>query len=69
MIPKLGNKELRPLSVGNPREKKKIIQKALTVLLEAIWEEKFSNNSYGFRPGKSLHQALFQLYRNGGPYQ
>lgn len=34
MIPKPGKKELRPLSVGNPRDK--IIQKALTVVLEAI---------------------------------
>lgn len=34
MIPKPGKKELRPLSVGNPRDK--IIHKALTVVLEAI---------------------------------
>lgn len=34
MIPKPGKKELRPLSLGNPRDK--IIQKALTVVLEAI---------------------------------
>jgi len=34
LIPKPGKKELRPLSVGNPRDK--IIQKALTVVLEAI---------------------------------
>lgn len=67
LIPKPGKTELRPLSVGNPREK--IIQKALTVLLEEIWEPKFSENSYGFRPGKSLQQALFQLYRNGSSYQ
>ena len=66
MIPKPGKKELRPLSVGNPREK--IVQKALTMLMETIWDEKFSDNSYGFRPGKSLHQALYQLYRNGSEY-
>ena len=34
MIPKPGKSELRPLSVGNPREK--IVQKALTVLMETI---------------------------------
>jgi retron-type reverse transcriptase len=34
MIPKPGKTELRPLSVGNPREK--VIQKALTVLLQSI---------------------------------
>jgi retron-type reverse transcriptase len=34
MIPKPGKKELRPLSVGSPREK--VVQKAITMLLEAI---------------------------------
>ena len=34
MIPKPGKSEMRPLSVGSPREK--IVQKALTVILEAI---------------------------------
>lgn len=34
MIPKPGKKELRPLSIANPRDK--IVQKALAVLLEAI---------------------------------
>jgi group II intron reverse transcriptase/maturase len=67
MIPTEGKKELRPLSFGNPRDK--IVQKALTVLMEAIWDEKLSDNSYGFRPGRSLHQALFKLSRNGSTYQ
>uniref|UniRef100_UPI0020014B30 hypothetical protein n=1 Tax=Exserohilum turcicum TaxID=93612 RepID=UPI0020014B30 len=67
MIPKPGKSEMRPLSVGSPREK--IVQKALTVILEAIWDSRFSNNSYGFRPNKSLHQALYQLYRNGSTFQ
>jgi group II intron reverse transcriptase/maturase len=66
MIPKPGKKELRPLNVANPREK--IIQKAITVTLEAIWEKTFSNNSYGFRPNTSLHQALYQIYRKGSNY-
>lgn len=34
MIPKSGKKQLRPLSIANPREK--IVQKAITVVLEAI---------------------------------
>jgi group II intron reverse transcriptase/maturase len=67
MIPKPGKKEKRPLSVANLRDK--IIQKALAVVLEAIWEEFFSDYSYGFRPKRSLHQALYQLYRNGAGYQ
>lgn len=67
MIPKPGKKELRPLGKGNPREK--IVQKALALVLESIWEKIFSDNSYGFRPKKSLHQALYQLYRNGAIYK
>ena len=66
MIPKPGKKELRPLSIASPREK--IVQKAIAVILEAIWERTFSENSYGFRPKKSLHQALYQIYRNGANY-
>lgn len=66
LIPKPGKKELRPLSVGSPREK--IVQKAITIVLEEIWEKKFSPNSYGFRPKKNLHQALYQIYRNGSAY-
>lgn len=66
MIPKPGKKELRPLSIASPREK--IVQKAIAVVLEAIWERTFSENSYGFRPKKSLHQALYQIYRNGANY-
>lgn len=66
MIPKPGKTETRPLSVGNPREK--IIQKAILLVLEQIWEDDFSNNSYGFRANKTLHQALHHLYYNGSPY-
>jgi group II intron reverse transcriptase/maturase len=67
MIPKPGKSEKRPLGVGSPRDK--IIQKALSVILEAIWEKEFLDSSYGFRPGKSLHQALYKLHRNGSQYQ
>lgn len=66
MIPKPGKTETRPLSVGNPREK--IIQKATLLVLEQIWENDFSNNSYGFRAKKTIHQALHHLYYNGSPY-
>lgn len=67
MIPKSGKEELRPLSVASARDK--VVQKALTVILEGIWEKSFSESSYGFRPNKSLHIALYQLYRNGSNYQ
>ena len=60
LIPKPGKAEKRPLGVGNPREK--IIQKALTVILEAIFEPEFLDCSHGFRPFRSTHSALKQLY-------
>lgn len=65
-IPKSNGSAVRPLGIGNPREK--IVQKALAVLLEAIWEPTFSPNSYGFRPKRSIHQALYQIYLNGSTF-
>ena len=67
MIPKPGKTEKRPLSVGNPRDK--IVQKAISVVLEAIWESEFLDSSYGFRPNKSLHQSLYQLHHKGATFQ
>lgn len=66
MIPQPGKTEKRPLSVAPPRDK--IIQKALQTVLEAIWEPEFSESSYGFRPGKSIHQLLYQLHRHGSRF-
>jgi group II intron reverse transcriptase/maturase len=50
----------RPLSIGSPREK--IIQEAMRMILEAIYEPNFSDNSHGFRPLRSCHSALKALY-------
>jgi group II intron reverse transcriptase/maturase len=66
MIPKPGKKELRPLGVSSPRDK--IVQKALQTVMEAIWETIFLDSSYGFRPNRSCHSALKQLYMRGGNY-
>lgn len=57
--------ELRPLLIANPREK--IVQKALQVLMNAIFEPHFSKTSYGFRPGRSLINALNRIHKRGGP--
>ena len=62
MIPK-GNGKTRPLGINSPREK--IVQKALSVTLEQIWEEKFCNTSHGFRPNRSTHSALREIYLHG----
>lgn len=64
-IPKAGGGK-RPLSVGPPRDK--IVQKALALVLETIYEPLFLNNSFGFRPKRSVHMALKELYLKGGSY-
>ena len=54
-IPK-SNNELRPL--GLPTLRDKIIQRAAASILEAIYEQDFIKDSYGYRPGKNAHQAI-----------
>jgi len=46
----------RPL--GIPTLEDKIVQRSVTMLLEAVYEPLFHEFSYGFRPGRSAHQAL-----------
>lgn len=55
-IPKVGSKELRPL--GIPTVQDRIVQAALRAGLEPIFEREFGEHSYGFRPGRTAHQAL-----------
>jgi group II intron reverse transcriptase/maturase len=54
-IPK-NEHEKRPL--GLPTLEDKIVQKGITRILEAIYEQDFLNCSYGFRPGRNCHDAL-----------
>ena len=61
-IPKADKKQYRPITIGNPKDK--IVQKAMQIILEEIFERKesyFSPYSHGFRPGKSCHTALEQI--------
>ena len=60
-IPKGDGKAKRPL--GIPAYEDKIVQSGLNKILQAIYDSSFSNNSYGFRPNKSCHQALIRLNR------
>jgi RNA-directed DNA polymerase len=61
-IPKAGSpNETRPL--GIPTFEDKVLQRAVVMVLEAIYEQDFRDCSYGFRPGRSAHQALEQLWR------
>src|SRR5262245_19477008 len=54
-IPKDG-KEMRAL--GIPTFEDKVLQRAVTMLLEAVYEQDFLPCSYGFRPRRSAHDAL-----------
>jgi len=54
-----GNGKKRPL--GIPSIEDKVVQMGIKKILEAIYEEDFLSFSYGFRPGRSCHQALERL--------
>jgi group II intron reverse transcriptase/maturase len=55
-IPKGDGSDTRP--IGIPTFEDKVLQRAVTMLLEAVYETSFHDFSYGFRPGRSAHQAL-----------
>src|SRR5271163_826348 len=54
-IPKGVGDETRP--IGIPTFEDKILQRAVVLILEAVYEQDFLDCSYGFRPGRSAHQA------------
>jgi len=58
-IPKANGKQ-RPLGIAALEDK--IVQHAVVTVLNAIYKEDFRGFSYGFRPGRSQHQALDALY-------
>jgi RNA-directed DNA polymerase len=55
-IPKDDGSKTRP--IGIPTFEDKILQRAVVMILEPIYEQDFKNWSYGFRPGRSAHQAV-----------
>jgi RNA-directed DNA polymerase len=54
-IPK-GDGKTRP--IGIPTFEDKILQRAVVMVLTAVYEQDFMNCSFGFRPGRSAHQAI-----------
>lgn len=55
-IPKGDGSQTRP--IGIPTFEDKILQRAVVMVLEPIYEQDFMDCSYGFRPRRSAHQAL-----------
>lgn len=58
-IPKAGSDKMRPL--GIPVLEDKLVQAAMSKILQAIYEQDFIEDSYGFRPNRSCHDALHVL--------
>jgi RNA-directed DNA polymerase len=58
-IPKEGG--TRP--IGIPTFEDKVLQRAYAMVLEAVYEQEFLDCSYGFRPGRSAHQALDTFWK------
>ena len=68
-IPKGDGRKTRP--IGIPTFEDKVLQRAVAMVMEAVYEQDFKDCSYGFRPGRSAHKALASLWKglmnmNGG---
>ena len=59
-IPKPGTEEKRPL--GIPTMKDRALQALVKMALEPEWEARFEPNSYGFRVGRSCHDAIEAIF-------
>jgi group II intron reverse transcriptase/maturase len=61
-IPK-GSDPSKKRPIGVPTFEDKILQRAVAMVLEAIYEQDFLDCSYGFRPQRSAHQAIGELWK------
>lgn len=69
LIPKGDGSQTRP--IGIPTFEDKVLQRVVAMVLEAVYEQEFLDCSYGFRPGRSAHHALYAVWKglmdmNGG---
>jgi RNA-directed DNA polymerase len=68
MIPKPGTDEKRPLGIPTisvreaSAQQNRALQGLVKLALEPEWEAKFEPNSYGFRPGRSCHDAIQAIF-------
>jgi RNA-directed DNA polymerase len=60
-IPKGDGSKTRP--IGIPTFEDKVLQRAVAMVVEAVYEQDFLDCSYGFRPGRSQHDALGALWQ------
>lgn len=58
-LAKPGTGETRP--IGVPTLEDKMLQRAVRMVLEPVYEQEFMECSYGFRPGRGAHRALEAL--------
>ena len=58
-IPKETKGKMRPLGISSYEDK--LVKNAIAQILEQIYEPKFYNESYGFRPNWSCHQAVREI--------
>lgn len=61
-IPK-GSDRTKRRPIGMPTFEDKVLQRAVAMVLEAVYEQDFLDCSYGFRPRRSAHQAIRQLWQ------
>jgi group II intron reverse transcriptase/maturase len=59
-IPKGSGSKTRP--IGIPTFEDKVLQRAVTMVLEPLYEQEFLDCSHGFRPGRSAHTALKSIW-------
>ncbi len=62
-IPKPGSKDGEKRPLGTPTMRDRALQALVKLALEPEWEARFEPNSYGFRPGRSCHDAVEAIHK------